>query len=244
MFFKRKRPLSDLFSENFVDLHSHLLPGIDDGAKTVAHSVQLIRELHELGIKNFITTPHVMGEVYPNTPEIIQHTLLTVQSELKVAGLTAINIQAAAEYLLDDRFSALLQKRELLTIHKSMVLVELSYFNPPLNLKELLFELQLAGYTPLLAHPERYVFWHRTPSVFEELKTAGCKFQLNLLSLTKHYGEAVYKASVYLLKNNMVDYVGTDVHHSHHIKLLQHKIDAKLLALLVPVVERNSQLLG
>lgn len=242
MFFKRKRPLSELFSENFVDIHSHLLPGIDDGAKTMADSLNLIKELSKLGVKNFMTTPHIMGEVYPNTPAIIQQQLKLIRQALEEAAMEDVKLFAAAEYMLDDRFTALLKKKELLTIHKNMVLVELSYFNPPLNLKELLFEMQLAGYTPLLAHPERYVFWHNNLNMFEQLKIAGCKFQLNLLSLTKHYGEAVYKTSVHLLKHKMIDYVGTDVHHLQHIKMLQQKIDAQLFALVQEAAARNSEL--
>jgi tyrosine-protein phosphatase YwqE len=244
MFFRRKRPLCDLFTEKFVDIHSHLLPGLDDGAKTLEHSIELIHELKKTGINKFITTPHIMSEVYPNTPELINQKLQTVQQAMLDKQLGDVQLKAAAEYMLDEQFTARIQKKELLTIDSAMVLVELSYLNPPINLNELLFELQLAGYTPLLAHPERYIFWHKQTAVFENLKNAGCKFQLNILSLTKHYGDSVFKTASYLLKNNMIDFVGTDVHHKHHIQLLHQKVDKKLFDLMLPVVERNSSLLS
>lgn len=244
MFFNRKRPLSDLFTDNYIDIHSHVLPGLDDGAKTMEHSMQLIRALRELGIKNLITTPHVMGEVYPNTPESIHRQVALVKQELQTQEITDVKLQAAAEYMLDNQFSGLLKNRELLVLKDAYVLVELSYFSPPLNLKELIFELQLGGYTPVLAHPERYLFWHRNTKMLDELKAVGCKFQLNLLSMTKHYGDAVQKTAAYLLKKKQIDFVGTDVHHLQHIKMLHQKIDAKLFALLEEAAERNARLMA
>lgn len=244
MFFKRKLPFKDLFTEGFVDIHSHLLPGIDDGAKNLDQSILLIDQLRATGIYHFITTPHILGEVYPNTPEIINKKLQLVKNELLKREITDVCIQAAAEYMLDDQFYRLLQEKNLLTLKDNYLLIECSFFNPPLNLKELLFEIQLAGYQPILAHPERYMFWHHNYKMFETLKSAGCLFQLNLLSLTKHYGKEVYKTSEHLIIEGMIDFLGTDTHHVHHIELLQQEGDAKIIELLKPIAQQNSLVFG
>jgi tyrosine-protein phosphatase YwqE len=226
-FFKRKEiPLNEFFPQGFVDIHSHLLPGIDDGAPDLDTSIELIQKMSSYGIKNFITTPHILGEMYPNKPEIIKAKLQLVQEELIKRNITDISIRAAAEYMLDEQFSIILEEGELLTVKDNLVLVEMSYLSPPNNIFEILFQLQLKGYKPILAHPERYNSYHNDFRMYQKLKNAGCLFQLNLLSLTEHYGKQVQKTSQKLLKENMYDYLGTDVHHMNHLKLLQ-KIGTK-----------------
>jgi protein-tyrosine phosphatase len=226
-FFKKKEiPLTDFFSDTFVDIHSHLLPGIDDGAKDLDTSIALIEKMSSYGIKNFITTPHILGNLYPNTPEIIKNKLEEVRKELLKRNITEVTINAAAEYMMDEQFSIILEKDELLTLKDNHVLVEMSYFNAPINLFETIFKIQLKGYKPILAHPERYNFYHNDFESYYKLKRAGCLFQLNLLSLTTHYGKSVKKIAEKLLKENMFDFVGTDAHHQNHLNLL-HKIKTK-----------------
>ena len=227
LFFKKKEiPLTELFPEGFVDIHSHLLPGIDDGAKNLDNSIALITKMASYGIKNFITTPHVLGDVYPNSSETIKTKLDEVITELKRKGLTDISIRAAAEYMMDEQFSKRLESNDILTLKDSFILVEMSYFSAPMNLYEILFEIQLKGYKPVLAHPERYNFYHTDFNHYHKLKKAGCLFQLNLLSLTEQYGKHVQKISQKLLKENMYDFVGTDTHHHNHLELLK-KIGSK-----------------
>ena len=221
LFFKKKEiPLNELFPEGFIDIHSHLLPGIDDGAKDLENSISLITKMHSYGIKNFITTPHVLGDVYPNSSKIIQEKLEVVRSELKKQGFEDIKINAAAEYMMDEQFVERLKEGDILTLKDNYILVEMSYFNAPYNLYDVLFEIQLKGYKPVLAHPERYNFYHNDFQNYYKLKKAGCVFQLNLLSLTEQYGKGVQKTAQKLLKENMYDFVGTDTHHHNHLKLL------------------------
>lgn len=221
LFFKKKNiPLKDLFPEGFVDIHSHLLPGIDDGAKDLDNSISLISKMYSYGIKNFITTPHVLGDVYPNSSELIKNKLKEVQDELLKQGLSDVKINAAAEYMMDERFIDRLKNDDILTLKDNYILVEMSYFNAPYNLYDILFEIQLKGYKPVLAHPERYAFYHNDFQNFYKLKKAGCVFQLNLLSLTEQYGKGVQKTAQKLIKENMYDFVGTDTHHHNHLKLL------------------------
>ena len=242
MFFRKKGILiQDFISNSFVDIHSHLLPEIDDGAKNMETTIQLIQDLSEFGIKNFITTPHVLGDVYPNSSKTITEKLLLVKEELSKNNINDISISAAAEYMLDEQFQERLKNNDILTLKKNFILVELLYFNPPLNLFDILFDIQLKGYKPVLAHPERYNFYHNEFETYQKLKNAGCLFQLNLLSLSKHYGENVRKIAHKLLDNNMYDLVGTDTHHKKHIELLKTIKISKQSEKLKALFHRNEQ---
>ena len=222
LFFKKKEiPLLDFFPEGFVDIHSHLLPGIDDGAKDVDNSIELILKMRSYGIKNFITTPHVLGDVYPNSSATILEKLNIVRSELQSRAIHDVNINAAAEYMIDEQFSKLLDDGDILSLKDNFILVEMSYFSAPYNIFDVLFDIQLKGYKPILAHPERYIFYHNSFDNFYKLKKSGCLFQLNLLSLTEQYGKSVQKVANKLIKENLYDFVGSDTHHLNHLNLLK-----------------------
>lgn len=238
---KKKISLTELFPVDFVDIHSHLLPGIDDGAKDLNHSIALIKKMRSYGIKNFITTPHVLGDVYPNSSSIIKEKLAEVKAELLKQNITDVSISAAAEYMMDEQFSKLLENNDILTLKDNFILVEMSYFNAPFNLYEILFEIQLKGYKPVLAHPERYNFFHNNFENYYKLKKAGCLFQLNLLSLTPQYGKNVQKVSAKLLNENMYDFVGTDTHHNNHLELLKEIGKEKIKKTISHLLENNKK---
>ena len=244
LFFKKKIPLTDFFTDDFVDIHSHLLPGIDDGAKDMDTSIALLLKMASYGIKNFITTPHVLGSVYPNSSEVIKQQLAAVKKELEKREIKDISIQAAAEYMLDGEFSALLDQKDILVLKDNYILVEMSYFSAPINLYELLFKIQLKGYKPILAHPERYNFYHTDFKSYYKLKQAGCLFQLNLLSLTDQYGKGVQKTSEKLLKENLYDFVGTDTHHQNHLELLPKVGTKKTLEKIKHLLNNNKKFLS
>ena len=244
LFFKKKIPLTDFFTDAFVDIHSHLLPGIDDGAKDMDTSIALLLKMASYGIKNFITTPHVLGNVYPNSSEVIKQKLAAVKKELEKRKIKGISIQAAAEYMLDEEFSALLDQKDILVLKDNYILVEMSYFSAPINLYELLFKIQLKGYKPVLAHPERYNFYHTDFKNYYKLKQAGCLFQLNLLSLTDQYGKGVQKTSEKLLKENLYDFVGTDTHHQNHLELLPKIGTKKTLEKIKHLLNNNKKFLS
>ena len=222
MYFLRKKeiPLTAFFTPAYVDIHSHLLPGIDDGAKNMEDAIALLLKMRSYGMHHFITTPHVMGSIYPNSSAIILQKLAEVQAALQEKGIADIYITAAAEYLLDEVFSARLAAGDILVLKNRYILVEMSYFNAPIHLYEQLFQIQLKGYQPILAHPERYAFYHQDFEQYHALKKAGCLFQLNLLALTPHYGQNVQKTALRLLKAGLYDFVGSDVHHQRHLELL------------------------
>lgn len=239
-FFKQKKPfLRDLIPDNFVDIHSHLLPGIDDGATTIEDTMLLIKGMEKLGVKKFITTPHVMGEVWKNTTVDIKKKLQSTNDELKTQKNNS-RIKVAAEYMIDEEFRQLFKKEPLLTLKENYVLVEMSYINPSFQLYEILFELQSAGYQPILAHPERYKFYHHSIEEYKKLKNIGCLFQLNMLSTTGYYGEHIAKISNLLLKEGLIDFIGSDVHHARHLESLNKKIVLKNYEYLTPIFQNNS----
>lgn len=240
MFFfkKNKTILKDLIPENHIDFHSHLLFGIDDGAKTFEDTLSLTQAMLDFGVKEFIATPHIIQHVWDNTSEIITDKKNEVVSLLQKNNIH-IPFKAAAEYLMDDHFVKLFQNNKLLTLKDNYVLVEMSYINAPIQLYDIIFDLQLAGYKPVLAHPERYVFYHNNFSEYSKLKKAGCLFQLNLLSTVGYYGESVFITAKKLLESGMIDYVGSDVHHKKHIEAFNNRVDIKDLNPLKEAISNN-----
>ncbi len=229
MFFFRKKENKTHLDWLGTDMHSHLIPGIDDGAPDLATSLELIKGFAALGYKKIITTPHILWEIYPNTAEIITEGATELKSAMKEAGI-ALELTAAAEYFIDEHFQQLLKnKTPLLCISGNMVLVEFSMLTAPLDLQQVLFELQMQNYQPVIAHPERYVYLSRKKEFFDELKNAGCFFQLNLLSLVGHYGPSVQQLAEYLLKKDHYDFAGTDLHHQKHLAALQKLSSCSLL---------------
>ncbi|MCS7073671.1 MAG: hypothetical protein NZ108_04305 [Bacteroidia bacterium] len=219
LFAKKKVDIPELVSHIRADMHSHLLPGIDDGSKSLEESLTLIRGLIAKGYSKLITTPHIMIEQYRNTPEIIQTKLIELQKFLQENGVK-ITIEAAAEYMLDEGFPNKIKEGNLLTFGDRYVLIETSFLVKPQNLTKIFFELKTLRYKPILAHPERYAYLWNSFSAYDELKDAGFLFQLNLNSLSGVYSERAEKASRYLIKNGMINFVGTDTHSEKHIERL------------------------
>lgn len=242
-FFRKNVSAPTDFSFLATDFHSHLIPGIDDGSKSVEDSVNMIRGLQEIGFSKIITTPHILGDHYPNTPEIIRAGLEKVKKGLEAAKID-LSIEVAAEYFLDDYFENLLKTDvELLSFGKQYILVEFSTFTPPNNAFDLIFQLKTRGYRPILAHPERYIYYTKQFDQLEKLKNAGCLFQVNLLSLTKHYGDAQKKLGIRLLKAGMVDFLASDLHRMGHLKQLEKVFkDRTVRKLLERTTFRNKEL--
>jgi len=212
-----------------TDIHSHILPGIDDGSPDIETSLKLLKGLCKLGIKNTIATPHVIADLYRNTPEIIMAALskLTIACEMENID---IKITAAAEYMIDDSFIQMLdQGNKLLTIQDNLILTEQSFGSACDNLHGVAFSLLTNGYRPILAHPERYEYYHNNYRNYALLKEMGFLFQINVLSLTGYYGRSVAKVAKYLFDNNLVDLVGTDLHHSHHLEMLSKSNNLELI---------------
>lgn len=219
----RKNNQSDIFPFHLLktDMHSHLIPGIDDGSPDVETSFHLMNGLKNLGYEKLVTSPHVMQDLYPNNSLTIHNGY----AQLKAAWQekTEIPLKPAAEYFLDDHvFKDIMQGQKLLTIKDNLLLFEISFASPPLGLREMLFEMQLKGYELILAHPERYSYMHYNfKKEYDALRNAGCHFQCNLLSFSGYYGKPTRDAAEFLVKEGMVDFLGTDLHHDRHLEALQ-----------------------
>ncbi|MFC3198979.1 tyrosine-protein phosphatase [Parapedobacter deserti] len=201
-----------------LDVHSHLLPGIDDGSPSIETSLGYINRLESLGLRYFYATPHVHTELYPNTAETIQRAFEGLREVLP----DRITLRFAAEYMVDEAFDARFGKgKKLLTLPHNHVLIEMSYMSESLHIDRVIFELQAHGYTPILAHPERYVFYYDRLNRYQQLKHLGCLMQMNLLSPTGYYSQQVKKTAQHLLKRGMIDFVGTDLHHQKHLAAIE-----------------------
>lgn len=218
--FEKKLPPIDIAGLVKADMHSHLIPGIDDGSKSLEESINLIRSFKQYGYSKIITTPHIMSDYYKNTPQIINEGLTRLREELSRQKID-MQIEAAAEYYLDFDFSDLIQKEKLLTFGKNYLLFEVSYLNEPDNIDAIIFELQTSGYNVILAHPERYPFWYNNFKRFETLKDKDVLFQLNINSLAGHYSPGAKKTAEKLIDLGMVEFIGTDCHHANHLKFLE-----------------------
>ncbi|MEM1327412.1 MAG: CpsB/CapC family capsule biosynthesis tyrosine phosphatase [Bacteroidota bacterium] len=217
--FKRKSRVADLSSLG-VDMHAHWLPGIDDGAQNLEESVELILGLKKLGYRKLIATPHIYSEYYPNTKATIQDAYDRLRKHLEEKGIE-IELEAAAEYFMDEQFEELLQNNQLLTFGDNYVLVEMSFYSEIPKLQQYIFQLCAKGYRPILAHPERYIYYAREFEKYQQFKERGCLLQVNLLSLTGHYGKPVQQLAQRMLKDNLVDFLGTDMHKVSHLDKLK-----------------------
>jgi protein-tyrosine phosphatase len=240
----KKSPAESVFRDLKVDMHSHLIPGIDDGSPDVATSLTHLKGLHALGYEKIITTPHVMSDLYRNDSATIREGLRAVNAEVKQAGLK-ISVEAAAEYFVDKHFEQLIENNDILSFgSKRYVLIEMSFVSVSQNIEEVVFTLASRGYQPILAHPERYAYLANRPSFYERLVGQGAMTQVNILSLLGYYGKGVQNWALALLKAGFVHFLGTDLHHNQHLDLLsRHQYDRKLADIIASHPFRNKELL-
>jgi tyrosine-protein phosphatase YwqE len=237
LFRKRSKVPEIDFSAIGTDMHSHILPGIDDGAPNLDASLVLARRFEKLGFKKLVATPHVMADFYRNTPDTINKALDTLREGIAKSEI-ALEVEAAAEYYFDETFINKLTRKEVLGFGNNYLLFELSYINQPPNLLDLLFRIQDAGYYPVLAHPERYPYYHGSIENYQKIREYGCFLQLNTVSLTGYYGRSCKATAESLVDKNCIDFIGSDMHHLRHAQALEE-------SLLLPRVERllkNGQL--
>ncbi|MFI2742315.1 tyrosine-protein phosphatase [Zhouia sp. PK063] len=240
--FTPKQFLVDLI-DNSIDIHNHLLPGIDDGSPTIENTLNMIASFKEIGYAGAYATPHIMEGFYDNTSDIVINTYQQTNTTLEDQKVD-FNFNFAAEYMVDSSFSNLVGKRDLLYLNNTHILIEMSYFNRSLSLEDEIFRLQNIGVQPILAHPERYGYI-KTVEEFEEIKDLECKLQLNILSLTQHYGTTVQKMAYKLLEKGYYDFIGTDAHKMAHLeKIKQIKIEKKHAHNLKRLFEKNKTIFG
>jgi protein-tyrosine phosphatase len=217
----RKNNKNPDVSPLMVDIHSHLLPGLDDGVRTFEEAEAIIKTFIRLGYKRIITTPHVMSDAYRNTPETIHAKLEELRSYLTSRGIE-IDISAAAEYYLDESlFKSLEQGEPLLTFGDKYLLFETNFITEPFNLKEFIFLATSKGYKLILAHPERYLYLHNNLEKVQDLLDRGVLMQMNISSLTGYYSKPVQRMAIKLVNHRMIHWLGTDCHHLQHAHLAE-----------------------
>lgn len=209
LFFKTSYYLKDILPKNYIDIHNHLLPGIDDGAKTVQETTELIMRMKGLNINSAIATPHTFNTKWENTRESIKNAFNIACKKKENRDFLE---GYASEYMLDSFLIAKMKEEELLCIHDNFLLLEFPMLSSPFNLYEMLFEIKIKNYKIILAHPERYLYLHNSIAKYEKLKEFGVFFQLNLLSLTGYYGKIIKKKAFELLENDLYDFTGSDIH--------------------------------
>tara|TARA_B100002052_G_C15831109_1_gene575398 strand:+ start:181 stop:915 length:735 start_codon:yes stop_codon:yes gene_type:complete len=218
--FKSKPKLSELIPEGFVDIHSHILPSIDDGAKNINESIKLIDAMKKLGFSKLIATPHIYPGLYDNNVNTIKNSYDDITSVIK----SKIEIDYGAEYFLDASIIEDDKINNLITIKDKFILIEFNFISLYPGVFEILFELQTIGYNIIIAHPERYLYLSKDNKKLNKLKQIGCQFQINLLSITGYYGKEVLDFSKKLIKNNMINFCGSDIHNLSHIKYFDKKV--------------------
>lgn len=213
-----------------IDIHSHLLPGLDDGASALEDSVAMIRAMHALGIRDFVTTPHIMSDAYRNSPATILPALEKVRAALRAENLE-VKIDAAAEYYIDERFEEMLEEGEpLLTFggSKRYLLFETSYMNKPMSMESLIFKMNTNGYKPVLAHPERYTYFWGDGALekLTEIYELGALFQVNIGSLAGSYSKRAGSIATQLIEADMVDFLGSDLHKVQQVDSMVRALEA------------------
>jgi tyrosine-protein phosphatase YwqE len=218
---------SNKISFEDVDIHSHLIPFIDDGAKNMERSIKLVLSLKKMGYKKIITTPHV-SDMFPNSSKKILEGYNLLKEELRLRSIK-IELEVAAEYYLDENFERLLAKKDILTFgENNYLLFELSYFTRPSDLDSLIQDIKLAGYIPVLAHPERYEYFHHSIDEYIHLKSLGVLFQINLISMVNYYSVEIGTMVQKIIQHGLVDFVGSDTHHRNHIEALSEVFSSSL----------------
>jgi tyrosine-protein phosphatase YwqE len=224
-FFRKKsaeRPL--LYVQ--TDIHCHLAPGIDDGQKTAEAAAELVAREKSWGINKIFCTPHITQDTFENTPATISEAFGKLKAAVTAANID-IELDYSAEHRLDGFFISQLEAGAIRSLPNNYLLVENSYVQEAWNLDQMLFDLMVKGYKPILAHPERYGYYHGKKARYEKLHANGTLFQVNLLSLAGHYGKDVKQMAEFLLEKDLIDFVGTDMHNIRHCDAIEAYIGSK-----------------
>ncbi|MDG1572747.1 histidinol phosphatase [Robiginitalea sp. M366] len=237
--FKKHIYLAD-YLEGMVDMHNHLLPGIDDGAKTAVDALEMLHAFEGLGVHRFIATPHILSDLYPNTPESIGQALAELQEALLMKQMGHITIEAGSEIMIDENLQALFKEEQIVPLKGNFLLLETSTLQAPMNFGEAIILANTRRYIPILAHPERYHYIYAHSRKYEQYRAQGIRFQLNMLSLSGHYGATVTKRALKLLEEGMIDYLASDAHHMQHLAAIREiRLSKKTLDGLFPVITRT-----
>jgi tyrosine-protein phosphatase YwqE len=237
---RKKEPTKNL-NQLRTDIHSHLLPRLDDGVQSYEESEDVILHFQQLGYRKLITSPHVMSDTYKNTPEKILARLAKLRTYLQSQEID-VQIDAAAEYYLDEQvFKMIENNQKMLTFGKNFLLFETNFLNEPFNMKEFIFLATTKGYKPVLAHPERYAYLQNNIDKAEDLLDRGVLFQINISSITGFYSKIVQTTANKLIDRGWVHLLGSDCHHLQHVRLVEEAQQLKYFqkALSLPLLNNS-----
>ena len=211
-----------------TDIHSHIIFDVDDGSKSIEESLELLKMLKSVGFDNIIMTPHYIEdtEYCSYNPEKLEK-LAILREEVKKHNID-INLYLGNEIFINDHIIDGISEGKIYPLNNSKyILFELPFHNQILGLADFVYEMKIAGYIPILAHPERYSYFQSNYDLVDELKEEGLLFQCNYASILGYYGKDAEKLIKYMLKNEYVDYLGTDIHHTSKAYVIDHfkKID-------------------
>lgn len=223
-FFSKKREPQQLFFS--TDIHCHVVPGIDDGSPDIPTSLSLLEQMQQWGLKRIMASPHITYGSFENTPETIAEAFGSLKKAADEKGL-GLELSYSAENRIDDLFIKNFAEGNLLTLPGNILLVENSYMQEPWNLDQLLFEVQVKGFRPVLVHPERYPYYFSKKDRYETIHNSGTAFQVNLLSLAGYYGKGEKKVAEQLIEKGLVDFLGTDLHRAAHVKAINEYLASK-----------------
>tara|TARA_Y100001954_G_C15631950_1_gene513158 strand:+ start:171 stop:902 length:732 start_codon:yes stop_codon:yes gene_type:complete len=238
--FKSKPTLNQLIPKGFVDIHSHILPGIDDGPNNIEESIELISEMKKLGFSKIIGTPHTYPGLYENTNLSIENSY----ESINIKKIKGIKIDYASEYMADISIIEKLKKNTILTLKDDYVLIETGFISYPNSFEEIIFQIRSYGYKPILAHPERYRYLNSKRNLIYKLKKIGCRLQINLFSLTDYYGKDVRIMCEKLLKEDLIDFVGSDIHNIKQCKEFDKQIRINKTNNILKAIENNCEIFG
>ncbi|MEG0948736.1 MAG: CpsB/CapC family capsule biosynthesis tyrosine phosphatase [Bacteroidales bacterium] len=225
-----------------TDIHCHIIPGVDDGSQDFETSLELIGKMHEWGIRKVIATPHRTDETFENTPEIIEPIYLELKKQLQDHGID-LGLNYSFEYRMDEGFIRLKDANQLRPLKDKYILVENSFIQPLWNLDDLIFELKLQGYKPILAHPERYSYYHTNKKIYQHLHDSECAFQVNILSMAGCYGKGIQDLTLWMLEKGFIDFMATDLHHKQHVQAIDQFLRSKLYRKLRPKLQLKNDLI-
>lgn len=241
-FFKRKEKPEPQKLFYTTDIHSHVLPGIDDGSPNTDVSIALLEAMKSWGIDSIVATPHIAEDSFENTPQSIKKAYDKLSVRMLDMAMD-MNVKFSAEYRIDNRFRKMFEDDELIIMPNNYLLIENSFVQPPIDLKNIIYELQLRDLKPILAHPERYGYYQRKKEIYEELFESGCEFQINLLSLAGYYGDREKETALWLANKGYISFVGSDLHHFGHVevinKFLRSKEYPSIAERVAPLIKNN-----
>ena len=222
-FSKKREPIQLPFR---TDIHCHIIPGVDDGSPDAATSADLIENMQRWGITRIIASPHVTQGTFENTPETLEPAFRELRDELDRRG-NNIDISYSGEYRIDDFLKRRLDQGDIKLMPNGFIIIENSFLQEPWNIDRLIFDLQVRGMRPILAHPERYTYYFKQPNRYRKLHDAGLAFQINVLSLAGAYGKPEQKVAEQLIADGLVDYLGTDLHRARHVEAIDEYLRTK-----------------